>query len=182
MPLAPDPRERFEAEYISLYRSAFAYALRRCGDQDTAHDAAAEALAVMWRRLDDAPQDGWLAWVLGICRRALANQRRAAQRQYAVAQEVAVVAVAGRDDTDAAVTAMHLRSAWNRLSEDDRDLLALVAWDGLDAEDAARVLGCSKPTFAVRLHRARRRLLAALDDTASEGLPPMSAMAAQEAS
>jgi RNA polymerase sigma-70 factor (ECF subfamily) len=34
----------------------------------------------------------------------------------------------------------------------------LVAWDGLDAEAAARSLGISLPTFTVRLHRARRRL------------------------
>jgi RNA polymerase sigma-70 factor, ECF subfamily len=39
-----------------------------------------------------------------------------------------------------------------------------VAWHGLTAREAATVLGCSRPAFFVRLHRARRRL-----ETAYEG-------------
>jgi RNA polymerase sigma-70 factor (ECF subfamily) len=39
----------------------------------------------------------------------------------------------------------------------------LTSWDGLDNGRAAAVLGCSPGTFAVRLHRARKRLAAALD-------------------
>jgi RNA polymerase sigma-70 factor (ECF subfamily) len=44
------------------------------------------------------------------------------------------------------------------LSEPDREALILVAWDGLDNHEAATVAGCSAATFAVRVHRARRRL------------------------
>ena len=50
------------------------------------------------------------------------------------------------------------------LSEDDRELLTLVAWHGLSTREAARVVGCSPATFFVRLHRARRRLQEALAD------------------
>ena len=38
----------------------------------------------------------------------------------------------------------------------------LVAWEGLDAQRAAVVIGCSQRAFAMRLHRARRRLAAAM--------------------
>jgi RNA polymerase sigma-70 factor (ECF subfamily) len=38
----------------------------------------------------------------------------------------------------------------------------LVAWEGLGSAEAARAAGCSRPAFAVRLHRARKRLAAAL--------------------
>jgi DNA-directed RNA polymerase specialized sigma24 family protein len=48
------------------------------------------------------------------------------------------------------------------LSATDRDALMLTVWDGLSASDAGRVLGCSTTAFAVRLHRARRRLRDAL--------------------
>jgi RNA polymerase sigma-70 factor (ECF subfamily) len=53
-----------------------------------------------------------------------------------------------------------------RLRPDDRELLMLVAWDGLSPAAAARSLGISVPTLTVRLHRARQRLeseLAALN-------------------
>jgi RNA polymerase sigma-70 factor (ECF subfamily) len=43
------------------------------------------------------------------------------------------------------------------LPERDRELLMLVAWDGLDAEGVAAAMGCSRANVAVRLHRARKR-------------------------
>ena len=46
-----------------------------------------------------------------------------------------------------------------------------MAWEGLEPEQAARAAGCSRATFAVRLHRARRRLAAALDQQHSPALP-----------
>ena len=48
------------------------------------------------------------------------------------------------------------------LSESDREAIMLVAWEGLHSAAAARAAGCSRATFAVRLHRARARLAAAL--------------------
>jgi RNA polymerase sigma-70 factor (ECF subfamily) len=49
------------------------------------------------------------------------------------------------------------------LSPRDREAVLLLGWDGLSNRQAAKVLGCSVATFAVRLHRARTRLAAALD-------------------
>jgi RNA polymerase sigma-70 factor (ECF subfamily) len=45
----------------------------------------------------------------------------------------------------------------------DREVLALIAWDGLDSGEAAQVMGCSPATFSLRLHRARRRLVKELE-------------------
>ncbi|MBA2438956.1 MAG: sigma-70 family RNA polymerase sigma factor, partial [Acidimicrobiia bacterium] len=45
----------------------------------------------------------------------------------------------------------------------DREILRLVAWDGLSTTQAVQSLGCTRAAFAVRLHRARRRLVGALD-------------------
>ena len=56
-------------------------------------------------------------------------------------------------------------SALQSLSAADQELLALVAWDGLTARESAASLGCSVSAYAMRLHRARRRLAAQLDLT-----------------
>ncbi len=54
-------------------------------------------------------------------------------------------------------------AAWRRFDELPAEpLLMLVAWEGLDPVGAAKVAGCSRATFAVRLHRARKRLDRAL--------------------
>jgi len=48
------------------------------------------------------------------------------------------------------------------LSESDRELLLLLAWEGLSNEEAAGVLEIAPRALRVRLHRARRRLASAL--------------------
>ena len=50
------------------------------------------------------------------------------------------------------------------LRERDREALMLVAWDGLTPAQAAAVIGEPSPRFRQRLHRARHRLRAELDD------------------
>jgi DNA-directed RNA polymerase specialized sigma24 family protein len=55
-----------------------------------------------------------------------------------------------------------VRRALGSLSERDQELLLLVAWDRLEREQAAKVLGVRAGAFAVRLHRARRRFARAL--------------------
>jgi DNA-directed RNA polymerase specialized sigma24 family protein len=50
------------------------------------------------------------------------------------------------------------------LSERDRETLRLVAWEGLSQADAARVAGVNRAAFAARLHRARRRFAACLEE------------------
>jgi len=57
------------------------------------------------------------------------------------------------------------------LGERDREVLLLSAWESLVPAQIAMVLGCSRTTAAVRLHRARRRLARAVaharDDSSS---------------
>jgi RNA polymerase sigma-70 factor (ECF subfamily) len=55
-----------------------------------------------------------------------------------------------------------LRGALAQLSESDREVLTLIAWEGLSPTQAAAALGVKAATVRVRLHRARRRLARAL--------------------
>lgn len=61
--------------------------------------------------------------------------------------------------------------AWEQLSDSDREVLSLTAWEELSVRDAARVLGVPASVFSVRLHRARRRLARDLQQTASSSIP-----------
>ena len=55
-----------------------------------------------------------------------------------------------------------LAAALASLGERDREALLLIAWEELSVSEAAVAVGCSRGAFAVRLHRARRRLSLAL--------------------
>jgi RNA polymerase sigma-70 factor, ECF subfamily len=135
-----------------------AYALRRV-DLSTADDIVSDVFVIAFRRLDDVPDDA-LPWLLATARRVLANHRRSAGRRAALTAQLGVLHE-GRQGDEVAGEPQLLR-ALATLNERDRELLLLVAWEDLDPASAAAVLGCSRTTFAVRLHRARRRLATAM--------------------
>lgn len=166
--LADDPFSRL---FVTYYPAVRAYARRRA-PVDVADEVALSAFEVAWRRRAEIPADP-LPWLYGVARRALANHRRGDRRRSHLVERV--IGARGSASTDtpwpdpesAAVEALGARAALARLRPDDRELLMLVAWEGLDADAAAAVLGISPSTFAVRLHRARRRLEALLPSAGS---------------
>jgi RNA polymerase sigma-70 factor (ECF subfamily) len=54
-------------------------------------------------------------------------------------------------------------AAFDQLSDSEREVLRITAWEGLGTAEGAIVLGCSEAAFKVRLHRARRHLRGFLD-------------------
>lgn len=144
------------------------YARRRVSPADV-DDVVAETFVVAWRRSGEVP-DPPLPWLLGVARGVSANVHRAARRRDALRDRLTTNGATGADPANRGdpgassddVTA-DVRAALARLREADRELLLLLAWDGLSHDDAARALGCSRGTLTVRLHRARRRLRAELD-------------------
>ena len=169
-----DPRSRrFEIFFEAHTGDVLRYCLRRLPDRRAAEDVAAETFLVAWRRLDVMPADE-LPWLLAIARNVILNEWRGGRRRErllariaaespgeAVEPEPVAVQSGGRDGAGGA------RAALAQLSERDREVLMLTAWDGLDQRSAAAILGCSEGAFKVRLHRARRRLARALEATSS---------------
>ena len=126
----------------------------------------AETFIVAWRRLPEVPDDP-IPWLLAVARRVLANQRRATGRRKALDQKLGSTSRAGSlaasDPAEEVGARMALEDALEHLSEWDREALLLVAWEGLDNRRAAVVMNCSAASFAVGVHRARRRLTQHLD-------------------
>ena len=151
--------ERFRLLYDAAYPRILAYALRRARSREDAFDALSETFTVVWRRLDDVPGDErQIAWVYGVARRVLANQYRGADRRRRLDERMAVTATPAADPDLGLV-----HEALDRLRPDDREILTLSAWDDLDNDEIAVVLGITAAAVAVRLHRARRRLAVELD-------------------
>ncbi len=122
-----------------------------------ADDVVAEVFVVCWRRFDEIPADP-LPWLLGVARHVLATLRRAEHRREALHvrllhSETSTEQSPVRGGGDGV-----LGAALERLSEGDRELLLLVAWEGLSTSEVASVLELRPSTTRVRLMRARRRL------------------------
>ena len=160
-------RAQMDALFTSHAAEVYAFALRRTS-RAAAQDAVSETFLVAWRRLHSVP-DSPKPWLLGVARRVLANQRRSDGRQIALRRRLGSPHPRVRDQDAAQVVepaATHgddaVLAALATLTPAERDAITLIAWDGLSAEEAATVLGCSRAAFYVRVHRARRRLAAAL--------------------
>jgi RNA polymerase sigma factor (sigma-70 family) len=149
---------RAEQLFADNAQAVRAYALRRV-DPVTADDVVSDVFVVAFRRLEVIPEPP-LPWLLATARKIIANQRRAESRREALNSELqplqADIWHEGHGDDHA------LLAGLARLADRDREAILLVAWEELDAASAAAVLGCSRAAFAVRLHRARRRLAAAM--------------------
>lgn len=73
---------RFTALFEAHSGAVLSYARRRAPRPDDAADVVAETFLVAWRRLAEVPAgDEARAWLFGIGRRVLANQRRGDRRR-----------------------------------------------------------------------------------------------------
>jgi RNA polymerase sigma-70 factor (ECF subfamily) len=166
------------AELFDRYFAALhGYAARRLGGAG-GDDVAAETFLVAFRqRAHFDPRRGTVrAWLYGIATNLIREHRRAEERGYrAHARAAAEPAYnADLDRADSRVTAEAARdrlvAALADLSAGDRDVLLLVVWGQLAHDEVASALGIPVGTVGSRLHRARKRLRAALnDDNLMEG-------------
>lgn len=150
---------RFEELYRGFADRVHAYARRRSSSA-TADDVVAEVFLTAWRRLDRVPDDPF-PWLLAVARRVLANRRRAEGRAAALHDRLADSYRPAQPAAEAVMDDRVVR-ALAGLSERDRELLLLIAWEGLDQAEVAEALELRRGTVAVRLHRARHRFAEAL--------------------
>jgi RNA polymerase sigma-70 factor (ECF subfamily) len=155
--------DRFRLLFDDYWADIAAYARRRLPPADAA-DLAAEVFLIAWRRLADVPEGpAARLWLFGVARRVHANELRARRRRDRLHGALIEAFERGPHSTPP-TDANHLAAAMRTLSEQDRELLRLTAWEGLRPAEIAVVLGCSANAATIRVHRARNRLATALAD------------------
>ncbi len=157
---------RFERLFGDHHLLIARYAQRRVAD-DAVADVVAEVFTVAWRRLGDigTPE---LPWLYQVAHHVIANSARRRRREAEFLRDwgCSLITVPGDDTAFLATARVAAAAAFGRLAESDREVLALVAWEGLGLGDLAATLGISPGAAAVRVHRARNRLQDALTITA----------------
>ena len=155
-----DAAARFRALYAQAYGPLRRWAQHRGITGADADDIVAETFTIAWRRFDDVPADAAIPWLYGVARNVARNHARR-ERKHAALRVVAprdAVVPAPDEPSDTSM----LRAALASLRDDDREVLRLVAWDGVDAAQLPVALGCSAGAARVRLHRARQRFAEAV--------------------
>jgi RNA polymerase sigma-70 factor (ECF subfamily) len=151
--------QRFERIYEEHVDAVRAY-VRRRAPASVVDDVVADVFVVALRRIDDVPRNA-LPWLYAVARKTLANERRRRTAQPGCG----AIGVQHWDPDPTGDS--QLAAAFAALSDADREILRLVAWEGLSLRHAARVLDCSAVAARVRYHRAKSRLAARLDGAAS---------------
>jgi RNA polymerase sigma factor (sigma-70 family) len=162
--------ERFGHIYDRHFPGIYRYIASRLGS-DEADDLTAETFIDAFRRRAsfDPARGDVRPWLFGIATRLVAQHRRAEARRYrALARSPAEPDPGGHDDRVAArVTAQARREPLLRalavLSDEDRDVLLLIALADLSYEEVAAALSIPPGTVASRLSRARRKVRSVLD-------------------
>ena len=143
------------------------YATARLGDRGLAEEVSQECLTALVRRFrNGGPPESPEAFVFAIARRRVG--RALWRRRFWVPLEQAFGARDSHPSPEAQVVAQaegsRVRAALARLSGRDREALLMVALGELTMADAAAALGVSVSAVKMRVHRARARLAALLED------------------
>lgn len=179
----------FSAAFEAHYAAVFQYARRRTSSDSDAEESVADVFLTAWRRIDALPSEpATRPWLYGVARRIVANRRRGMARRLRLLDRLASLLYPSVPESGSELDPV-LR-ALARLSEADREVLRLVAWEELSHAEIGTVLGWSAANVSVRLHRARKRLARELDrlpmdvrasDERIQGEPPISVALEEEA-
>lgn len=151
-----DPLDQLETEIPRLRR--FARYLTR--DRDYADDLVQETLYKAVKNIGSwQPGTNLRAWLLVILKNTFRNDLRRNKREVPASDMIEgslEVAVPGAQDARMAL--LEVQEAFLHLSEEHREVLLLVAVEGLHYEEAAVVLDVAVGTVRSRLSRARAAL------------------------
>jgi RNA polymerase sigma-70 factor (ECF subfamily) len=163
--------ERFSEVFDRYYAEIHGYLSRRLGSS-LADDVASETFLIAFdrRRRYDLVHPNARPWLYGIASNLISRHHRSELRRYRALAKAAVSdAVDGSTESvaarlDAEALRGRLAAALVEIADGDREVLLLVAWAQLSCEEAARALGIRAGTARSRLHRARKKTRAALEE------------------
>lgn len=166
-PESASSKDRFQELYKETRQDLLGYVRRRASTAEDAADVLAETYLIAWREVDTLPGgDPGRLWLFAVARNLLRKNARQARVRNALSDRLAAELRA--TDPNPATTihdkqADELRTALAQLSDQDREILTLTAWEGLSPREIATVMNSHANTIRVRLHRARKRLRGHLD-------------------
>lgn len=158
----------FDAVFAAYRARVFGYLARMTGRRDLAEDLTQDVFLRLARAARRLRSDTRLrSWLFTVAHNVLVSHARAAKVTAALATELADAPVpAGTTPFEAVAdshTQLRVEKALAVLPPAYREVILLVAIEGLPAADAGAALGLSPEAVRQRLSRARSMLTPALD-------------------
>ena len=147
--------ELFTAHATDVHR----YVSRRHLGNDV-DDLVAEIFTLAWQKCHEIPVGFELQWLYRTAWFVLANAHR---KQSETPIDTSEVEGFEADIADVVIEQTQMRRVWLEIPERDREVLRLVAWEGLTPPEVAAVLGLSTGGASSAISRARKNLLACFE-------------------
>ncbi len=144
----------FEGVFNAHSGAVYRYFRRRAAADDV-EDLTADVMVTAWRRRADVPEGAELPWLYRTAGYVLANHRR---KGRPIPVEHVPEDIDDADPAGLTLADEDVRTVLGALAPRDRRILLLHAWEGLDGEQLAGVLGISRGGADAALSRARSRL------------------------
>jgi RNA polymerase sigma factor (sigma-70 family) len=174
--LVAEAQEAPHAEDLAfdrLYRSSrddvYAYVASLLQDAPAAEEVTAAAFERAYRKRNrfDPERGEPRAWLFGIARNAALDELRRRGRQAELTAEPADLDGFGAEEgAEQSERRLAVSAALERLAPQERELIALKFFAGLENREIARVLEISESNAGTKLHRAITKLREACDGNA----------------
>lgn len=150
-----DPRDEI-ALHLKPMR-LFALSLTR--DLSRADDLVQDTVVKAWTNIDKfEPGTNMRAWLFTILRNTFYSERRRARREVSDVDGMLAGRIATKPDHDGRLAMADFRAVFEKLPDEQREVLILVGAQGFSYEDAAETCGCAVGTVKSRANRGRKRL------------------------
>ncbi len=161
--MAPD------REIVSLIPALRAFARTFCRNPTDADDLVQETLTKALAKIHQfEPGTRMKSWLFTIMRNTFYTKVSIANRETPGAADCASVRPAIDATQEWSARGRELSEAIARLSEQQRQVIVLIAVIGVSYEEAAEICGCAVGTIKSRLNRARANLLKELGETSRD--------------
>jgi RNA polymerase sigma-70 factor (ECF subfamily) len=163
--IAQGDESAFKALYRAFSRRLYAYVLKQLGDPAQAEEIVADTLYEVWRAPTRFRGDAQFStWLIGIARNKVLMAWRA-RKPDAKHEDIDDFAelIAGDDHSGFDSLADRQRREGvahcvKRLSDEHRECIHLVFYEGMALADVAQVQACPENTVKTRLFHARKKL------------------------
>jgi RNA polymerase sigma-70 factor (ECF subfamily) len=158
--LSTDLKGRLQEQLKGLF--GFAFTLTR--DQDTARDLVQDT-AVKALSAVNVPHNetAFRVWLFRILHNKFIDQTRRHSPSYVDPSDLEQAAGSDQWDEERQITVLAVREAFQSVSSDHRDVLALVDIAGMSYDEAAGVLDVPRGTIMSRISRARASLVSKME-------------------
>lgn len=168
--IAKEDQSAFRELYKAFSRKVFAYLLNMVGDHARAEEILVDTMHEVWRhptRFRGSAQ--FSTWLIGIARNKafMAYRARRPDEMHGDLDDIAETHAADTPDGFAQLAARQrsdgVQHCMGRLSDEHRECLHLVFFEGMSVAEVSEVQHCPEGTVKTRLFHARQKIKRCLE-------------------